>query len=322
MYTALIVLSIIAIVLLGAGALLLWRPWARRAQQEEDADERREAELDELRHQFEVERLRGAIHRRRVFDHAIWPTHGLLTAVEDAVGHRMTEHTVAPLVGCVTEQTLQEILGTNTQVTNAPGEEPQNDQAPGQRGRLRALSARFWNWLKTGLKWAIAILVVIAIVSLVTSFFNGSRASSNNGSVARTEAPRAQISVTPSDNGSFIAVLDSSSPGWTEVRGLPEGKWQVSASGNYRWDSMMSHTVTPAGDSWTPETVPGSDQFPLPESPIVGLLARTGNTIHYVGSNWFFAKDQSILLFGLNERWIEGAWNDQFGLITIIFSPA
>lgn len=251
MYTALIVLVVIAIVLLGAGVLMIWRPW-RRSQQEEDVDERREAELDELRHQFEVERLRGAIHRHRVFDHAIWPTHGLLTAVEDAVGHKTTEQTVGPLVGYVTEQALRDALSSGHTNEQAEQEEEQ-EEAPRQgSGRLRALWTRFWGWLRRAFKWIIIVVVVLVLLNLVGNLL-----------------ARQPVSFSPAPEATLLATSSS-----------PVRIGTINQSGNFKFrvDGSVNigtgESFGPFGSSWHTGKEYG-DKTPRPDLPSGCLLVRT-----------------------------------------------
>lgn len=111
--------------------------------------------------------------------------------------------------------------------------------------------------------------------------------------------------------------LDVHHPEWTGTH-ITIHKDQVvsiTASGSFRWDATLP-AVGPSGTAWKPRDLDGTNEFPLPNEPCASLIAKVGEFTFPVGSSGVIGPGvEGELQLGINERWLPGKWDDNWGLV-------
>ena len=77
--------------------------------------------------------------------------------------------------------------------------------------------------------------------------------------------------------------------------------------------------VGPEGASWTPENVASPSEFLFQQSPIASLIGEVNGTMFWVGAHReITAPASGELKLAMNERWVDGAWDDNQGSWAIV----
>jgi hypothetical protein len=237
-----IVIIAIASLLIGGGAMvLIWRPWKQRQQtaQPQDRQEVRQEELEELRHQLDVERLNGDINREHVYSHAVWPAYAVLTAIEEAAGHRLTEESFRPVVGWVLEQASASAFpnGPASQMQSAQAQSAQQATAlPVQQGQRGIFSWKLF--------WTSVILFLLFLVMTSCSWI------SNAASRAQEVTMNQQMfmTVTPEDTNATASIA-ASNPSRVLVGQIGQtGALQLRVDGRINFGTKKSNG--PEGSDW------------------------------------------------------------------------
>lgn len=136
------------------------------------------------------------------------------------------------------------------------------------------------------------------------------------------DSPFLAAPVTPAKKtpgGSFL--FETTTPYWTstDVVVAPGDELVIDATGQLQWDQTTPEPVVgPNGASWVPATVDKPEDFVLQDEPIVGLLARIGDHLFYVGEHArILSPTDGPLLFAINQRWLEWCWSGDVGTFTI-----
>jgi hypothetical protein len=89
----------------------------------------------------------------------------------------------------------------------------------------------------------------------------------------------------------------------------------LSATGSVFWDPAVPEPeVGPAGASWEPAGVTRPEEFQLPHEPIASLIGAIDDWVFPIGSGRVVVAERTgELLLGMNERWVDGAWDDNDG---------
>ena len=130
-------------------------------------------------------------------------------------------------------------------------------------------------------------------------------------SATRRSTVRSKVAATT------VFAVQGHHPGWTDTGLSVRAGERISfqASGEIFWDPAVPEPrVGPAGTSWTPSTVSSPSQFLLPNTRIASLIGKIGNWVFPIGSDaTVTVRSSGALALGMNERWVEGAWNDNSG---------
>ncbi len=133
-----------------------------------------------------------------------------------------------------------------------------------------------------------------------------------------TDAATPTIAVTLKPD----AVLEGNHPYWsgTGIHVTAGERLRITASGQILWDpTVREPTVGPEGASWTPDNVASPDEFLFQQSPIASLIGEVGGKMFWVGSSQeITAPASGELKLAMNERWVDGAWDDNQGSWAIV----
>lgn len=120
--------------------------------------------------------------------------------------------------------------------------------------------------------------------------------------------------------GERIIQFDVSDPLWSST-GLyiPSNSIvTITAEGRFMWDPGVCPSLTGPEGAWPVSEVRRSDQFLLPNEPIVCLMGKIGNKIFFIGkATGFRVRKEGVLQLAINERWERHCWNDNSGTLII-----
>lgn len=107
---------------------------------------------------------------------------------------------------------------------------------------------------------------------------------------------------------------------WTEYPAIilaPGDKVTFDATGKIMWDPEVPSAmreVGPGGAGFTPSLVTMPEEFLLPDFPMVALIGKIGDTVFGIASrDEIKVTKPGRLNLGINERWLQGSWNDNQG---------
>jgi DnaJ domain len=209
----------------------------------------------------------------------------------------------------------------------AESDRPARDPAVAQEGRV--LAGRLIKLAAA----ALAIAVVVGALQNGGAIVGGRQpqgppvavAASEN---AMTSAGSATVSPTVAATPTAVVtlkpdvVLQGSHPYWTStgIHVKAGERLLITASGQILWDpGVREPTVGPEGASWTPENVASPAEFLFQQSPIASLIGEVAGTMFWVGASAeITAPASGELRLALNERWVDGAWDDNRGSWAVV----
>jgi hypothetical protein len=150
----------------------------------------------------------------------------------------------------------------------------------------------------------IVLLLLVGILGIIFGMYTLLRPPDNppTPTAQSTQTPEPVKSTPPSPSVHVIKVDPSKLWDDTGISVSANTTLHLSATGTLNWDKTLPD-VGPKGASWTPQTLPQPNDFPLPSAHCAALLMKVGDKIYEIGDGeTVTVPNAGNIKFAVNDR--------------------